>query len=105
MATVLKTVRAARLSWVRILHPPPANFKGARNCSLFLYNTCDPKQFAGFNRKCPILAAEKGINFAITLGINIVLFVVFFVFLYKVSQKAFNFNTLDSNEGQTAVLT
>ncbi len=64
---------------------------------VFFYNTCDPEKFKGFNRKCPIGAKEKLINFAITLGANIFLFLVFFVWFYKLSAKAFNFTTLDSN--------
>jgi len=63
----------------------------------FVYNSCYPEQFKDFNRKCPIGAYEKLVNFALTLGINILLFVVFFILLYKLSTKAFNFNTLDPN--------
>jgi hypothetical protein len=67
---------------------------------LFVYNTCLPNETAGFNRKCPIGTGEKLLNFAVTLGVNIILFAVFFVMLYRISTKAFNFNTLDSNATQ-----
>lgn len=63
--------------------------------TVFVYNTCYRHQFKGFNTKCSILATEKVINAAITLGINVFLFVVFFLMLYKITAKSFNFTTLD----------
>jgi hypothetical protein len=74
---------------------PKTTKKTSQEQTLFLYDTCQPNLFKGkINIKCPIDYKEKILNAGITLACIIFIYVFFFVFLNKVSLKAFNYQTI-----------
>jgi hypothetical protein len=63
---------------------------------VFTYDTCYPDKYRGrVNLKCPILYTEKILNAGITIVVNIFIFLIFFVLIYKFSLKAFSFNVIN----------
>jgi hypothetical protein len=68
---------------------------------VWTYDTCYPDKYRGrVNLKCPILFTEKIVNAAITIGVNIFIFLIFFVVIYKLSLKAFSFNIINLDNKQ-----
>jgi len=62
---------------------------------VWTYDTCYPDKYRGrVNLKCPIDFTEKIINAAITIGINIFIFLIFFIVIYRVSLRAFSFTKI-----------
>ena len=66
---------------------------------VFSYNFCQPeKYYSNFNFKCPIIWREKIIHAFIVLGISLILFLFFYVFLYKLAARTLDYKILKENK-------
>lgn len=66
---------------------------------VFSYNFCEPdKYFSNFKTKCPIIWREKIIHAFIVIGISILLFLFFYVFLYNLAAKTLDYKILKEDK-------
>lgn len=71
------------------------NEKREKDQPVFIYDTCAPHLYkARVNLKCPILWTEKIVAAAITIAVIFVVWIVFFVIIYRASVNALRFKHL-----------
>ena len=63
--------------------------------TVFIYDTCQPGIYQGrINLKCPIDYKEKLLNAGITIGAIAFVYFIFFVLVYRATERALSFNKL-----------
>jgi hypothetical protein len=76
----------------------PASRPKAVDQTVWTYDTCYPDYYKGrVNLKCPIDYKEKLLNAGITIVASIIVYLIFFVFIYKLTLKALSFQKIKEN--------
>lgn len=74
-----------------------AKEKGSNETMTFMYDTCNPRG-SNLNIKCPMVWTEKLVHTAITIGVALLMFIVFYVLFYKIAENAFDYKVLKEKE-------